>query len=197
MLLIALCSFLWLFSSASSFSPESSSSLALSSASSRASASTQKTSATECSKPSATSSAPTHLPSLDSSSRSKTHSSILSGFASRPIAFARTASNGSSSFLTQEPFVFITSTDAGAPIRAELDGGGGSRTWLDVQVFVEDPAGGLTQVHNERIYVGDTPVEWIGPIVEEQWRGRMVRVRTTDVGTGATVADDMSKVRRS
>jgi hypothetical protein len=150
-----------------------------------------------CSKPSGTSSAATLLPSLGSSSSSTTLSSIRARLDPQSISFARTASNGSASFLTREPFVFITSSDAGAALRAELDGGGGSRTWVDVQVFVEDPAGGLTQVHSERIYVGDTPVEYIGPLVESQWRGRMLRVRITDVGTGASLAGDMNKVRRS
>ena len=66
-----------------------------------------------------------------------------------------------------------------------------------VQVFVEDPAGGLTQVHSERLYVGDTPVEYLGPVVESHWRGRVLRLRITDVATGETLADDLDKVRRT
>jgi hypothetical protein len=33
--------------------------------------------------------------------------------------------------------------------------------------------------------------------VESHWRGRMLRLRITDVGTGETLADDLDKVRRT
>ncbi|MBK9383393.1 MAG: hypothetical protein IPN34_01010 [Planctomycetes bacterium] len=45
--------------------------------------------------------------------------------------------------------------------------------------------------------MGDTPVEYIGPVVETQWRGRGVRVRISDVASGDPLADDCDKIRRS
>ncbi len=90
--------------------------------------------------------------------------------------------------------VDITQATAGQRLRVEVDAGAG-RHGVMVRVEIKDGAGAPHILFNGPVGTGDGPVEWVGPEIPAADRGKKIRVRISDPGTGDALDDSITKIR--
>ncbi|MCB9882444.1 MAG: hypothetical protein H6834_11695 [Planctomycetes bacterium] len=110
-------------------------------------------------------------------------SSVTTGFTCPSVAF------------TGDPSVRVTNATAGENVRIEVDAGAG-RNGVVVEILVKDAAGTTTTFYGPAVIItGDGPVEWVGPVLPENLRGKRMRVRILDPRTSSTLDDGVKKIR--